>query len=62
MGLATASYGIGQIVGPPLAVAMLARSRTPGEGFTLSLEIAACALLLGTLIYGLMVRSYPVKK
>lgn len=61
MGLATASYGIGQIVGPPLAAAMLARSRTPGEGFTLSLEIAACALLLGTLIYGLMLRLYPVK-
>jgi MFS family permease len=61
MGLATASYGIGQIVGPPLAAAMLARSRTPGEGFTLSLEIAACALLLGTLIYGLLVRLYPVK-
>lgn len=61
MGLATAAYGIGQIVGPPLAAAMLARSRTPGEGFTLSLEIAACALLLGTLIYGLMVRMYPVK-
>ncbi|MFZ3128135.1 MAG: YbfB/YjiJ family MFS transporter [Rhodoferax sp.] len=61
MGLATASYGIGQIVGPPLAAAMLARSRTPGEGFTLSLEIAACALLLGTLIYGLMVRMYPVR-
>jgi MFS family permease len=40
MGLLTALYGLGQIVGPPLAAAMLARAATPAAGFTLSLEIA----------------------
>lgn len=61
MGLVTAMYGLGQIVGPPLAAAMLARSRTAGEGFTLSLEIAAAALVLGVGLYVLMARAYPVK-
>jgi hypothetical protein len=40
---------------------MLARSRTAGEGFTLSLEIAAAALVLGVGLYVLMARAYPVK-
>ncbi|HSV53882.1 MAG TPA: YbfB/YjiJ family MFS transporter [Burkholderiaceae bacterium] len=61
MGLLTAVYGLGQIVGPPLAAALLARSRTPGEGFTLSLEIAAAALLVGAAIYALMSQRYPAK-
>lgn len=62
MGLVTAMYGLGQIVGPPLAAAMLARSRTAGEGFTLSLEIAAAALAAGVALYVLMARLFPVKK
>jgi MFS family permease len=60
IGLLTALYGLGQIVGPPLAAAMLARSRTPGEGFTLSLEIAAGALAAGALLFMAMTRLYPV--
>ncbi|MEP6790030.1 MAG: YbfB/YjiJ family MFS transporter [Ramlibacter sp.] len=59
MGLLTAMYGVGQIVGPPLAAAMLARSTTPGQGFTLSLEIAAAALAAGAALYALMVRLFP---
>ncbi|HWP10574.1 MAG TPA: YbfB/YjiJ family MFS transporter [Ramlibacter sp.] len=59
MGLITAMYGLGQIVGPPLAAALVARSRSPAEGFALSLEIAAGALVLGALIYLAMVRLYP---
>jgi hypothetical protein len=62
MGLMTALYGLGQIVGPPLAAAMLARARTPGEGFTLSLEIATAALLGGAAIYAWMSRKYPAPK
>lgn len=61
MGLATALYGLGQIAGPPLAVTLLARSRSPAEGFTLSLEIAAATLFAGALLYGLMVRLHPVR-
>jgi predicted MFS family arabinose efflux permease len=59
MGLITAMYGLGQIVGPPLAAALVARSPHPAEGFALSLEIAAGALVLGALIYFFMARIYP---
>jgi len=59
MGLLTATYGVGQILGPPLVAVLLRRSRTPGEGFTLSLEIAAGTLLLGAAIYGWMTRAFP---
>ncbi len=59
IGLITAMYGTGQIVGPPMAAALLARSRNPAEGFTLSLQIAAAGLVLGALIYALMSRIYP---
>ena len=60
MGMATAFYGTGQIAGPPLVAALLARSLTPGAGFNLSLKVAACALVLGAAIYGWMVWRYPV--
>jgi predicted MFS family arabinose efflux permease len=59
MGLLTAMYGVGQIVGPPLAAAMLARSATPGLGFTRALEIAAGALLAGALLYLWIARRQP---
>jgi MFS family permease len=59
MGLITAMYGLGQIVGPPLAAALVTRSAHPAEGFALSLEIAAGGLVLGALIYLSMVRIYP---
>jgi MFS family permease len=59
MGLITAMYGLGQIVGPPLAAALVARSPNPAEGFALSLEIAAAGLVLGALIYFFMARIYP---
>jgi MFS family permease len=60
MGLLTAMYGVGQIVGPPLAAALLARSATPGQGFGRSLEIAATALLFGAMLYLWMARRHPV--
>ena len=61
MGMATAFYGAGQIAGPPLVAALLARSLTPGAGFNLSLEVAAYALVLGAAIYGCMVWRYSVE-
>ncbi|MDO8387816.1 MAG: YbfB/YjiJ family MFS transporter [Polaromonas sp.] len=60
MGLLTAMYGIGQIAGPPMAALLLRHSRSVGEGFTLSLEIAAASLVAGALIYLWMVSAYPV--
>jgi len=58
MGLLTACYGIGQIVGPPLAVA-LHRGGDAGGGFTPSLAIAATALVAGALLYLWMGRAFP---
>ena len=60
IGLITALYGLGQIVGPPLATALLARSADTTRGFAASLEIAAGALLLGAVVFALMSRLYPV--
>jgi predicted MFS family arabinose efflux permease len=59
MGLLTATYGVGQILGPPLVAVLLRHTRSPGQGFTLSLEIAAATLLAGAAIYGWMTRAYP---
>ena len=61
-GLLTAAYGVGQIAGPPLVALLLRHSATTGEGFSLSLEIAAGALLVGAVLYAWMVRVYPVLK
>lgn len=62
MGLATAMYGIGQIVGPPLVALLLRHSGSAGAGFTRSLQIAMGSLLAGALIYLWMVRAYPMRR
>lgn len=56
MGLMTASYGLGQIAGPPLATALVARS----GGFAGSLACAAAALALGALVFAWMRRAWPL--
>jgi len=61
-GLITALYGLGQIVGPPLATALLARSADTTRGFAPSLEIAAGALLLGAVVFVSMSKVYPVAR
>ena len=62
MGLLTAMYGIGQIVGPPLVAELLRHSGSAGAGFTRSLEIAMSALLVGVAMYLWMVRAYPMAR
>jgi predicted MFS family arabinose efflux permease len=59
MGLLTAFYGLGQIVGPPMTAALLHRSDNAGLGFTLSLQIAAATLVAGALLYLGMGRAFP---
>lgn len=59
MGLMTALYGLGQIVGPPLASALVKRSVDAAAGFTSSLEIAAATLLAGAAAYGALMRAFP---
>lgn len=60
IGLLTAAYGIGQILGPQLVALLLRRSASRGEGFTLALEIAAGTLLVGAALYAWMVKAYPM--
>jgi Uncharacterised MFS-type transporter YbfB len=62
MGLATAMYGIGQIVGPPLVALLLRHGGNAGAGFTLSLQIAMGALLVGATMYLWMLRAHPMRK
>ena len=62
IGLLTATYGVGQILGPPLVALLLRRTASAGAGFTLSLEIAAGALVLGAAMYAWLVKAYPVLK
>ena len=59
MGLLTALYGIGQIVGPPVVAWILRGSASTGAGFTLALEVAAATLVLGAAIFAAMCRLWP---
>ncbi|HVR48832.1 MAG TPA: YbfB/YjiJ family MFS transporter [Pseudorhodoferax sp.] len=59
MGLLTALYGIGQVLGPPLVALLIAWSGSPARGFTLALAVAAATLLLGAALYLLGMRRYP---
>lgn len=60
MGLLTAAYGLGQIVGPPMAAWLVGRSATPTAGFNVSLWIATGLLVIGAAIYCGISRGYPV--
>ena len=62
MGLLTAMYGIGQIVGPPLVALLLRRSATPAEGFARSLQIAMSALLVGAALFSWIARVRPMRR
>ncbi|WP_436127418.1 YbfB/YjiJ family MFS transporter [Acidovorax sp. LjRoot117] len=53
-GLMTALYGIGQIAGPPMAAALLARAGSRAQGFDWALGVAGSVLLLGAVLYGVM--------
>ena len=59
IGLLTAFYGVGQILGPPMVAVLMRRTATAGAGFTWSLEIAAGALVLGALLFLGLARAYP---
>ncbi len=53
-GLLTALYGIGQIAGPPMAAALLARAGSQAQGFEWALGVAGCVLLVGAGVYWAM--------
>lgn len=50
-GLLTALYGMGQIAGPPMAAALLARAASQALGFAVALGVAGAALLAGALLF-----------
>lgn len=62
MGLLTAVYGLGQIVGPPLAAWLVSRSATPAAGFATSLWIASGSLALGAVLYVVLAKRYPAQR
>ncbi len=62
MGLLTAVYGLGQVIGPPLTAMLLARSATVDQGFERALLSAAGALVLGGVVFAAMTRRFPVRR
>jgi predicted MFS family arabinose efflux permease len=60
--LMTAVYGIGQIVGPPLAAAILAHSASHAMGFALSLILASATLLAGAALHAFAMLRYRLRK
>lgn len=60
IGLLTAAYGLGQIAGPLLVGLLLQASGDARQGFALALQAAAASLWLGVVLFGVLVRRYPV--
>lgn len=60
IGLLTACYGVGQILGPPMVAVLMRHTPTASAGFTWSLEIAAGALVLGAGMFAWLARTYPL--
>ena len=62
MGLLTASYGLGQIAGPPLAAWLVSRSSDARSGFNASLWTATTLLMVGAAMYVLLARRRSVAR
>ncbi len=58
IGLLSGAFAAGQIVGPPVAAAMLARAPDHATGFAWAIDIASLSLLVGAVIYGWMIRRF----
>jgi len=58
-GLVTALWSIGQTAGPPMVAVLLRRTTGVGAAFTLSLVIAAAALVLGAVVFLVASRLWP---
>jgi predicted MFS family arabinose efflux permease len=59
MGLLTAVFAIGQIIGPPAVGAIMARVADVNAGFDLALAIASIALVVGAGVYTVMIQMFP---
>ena len=58
-GLVTAIWSIGQTAGPPMVAVLLRRTTGVGAAFTLSLAIAAGALVVGAVVFLVSSRLWP---
>ncbi len=58
IGLLSGAFAAGQIIGPPVAAAMLARAPDNATGFSWAIHLAATTLLAGALVYGWMIRRF----
>ena len=58
IGLLSGSFALGQIIGPPVAAAMVARASDPASGFAWAIDLASATLLVGAGIYGWMMRRF----
>ena len=58
-GLVTALWSIGQTAGPPMVAVLLRRTTGVGAAFTLSLVIAAGALVVGAVVFLVSSRLWP---
>ena len=58
IGLLSGSFALGQIIGPPVAAAMLARAADRATGFAWAIDLASATLLAGAAIYGWMMRRF----
>ncbi len=60
IGLLTAFYGVGQILGPPMVAVLMRYTPSAAAGFSWSLQVAACALLVGAVLFVGLARAYPL--
>jgi predicted MFS family arabinose efflux permease len=58
IGLLSGAFAFGQIIGPPVAAAMLARASNHATGFAWAIDMAAASLLLGAGLYGWMIKRF----
>lgn len=58
IGLLSGAFAAGQIIGPPVAAAMLARADDHATGFAWAIYIASASLLAGAAVYGWMTRRF----
>ncbi len=58
IGLLSGAFAAGQIIGPPVAAAMLATAGNQATAFARSLYIASASLLVGAALFGWMMRRF----
>jgi len=61
IGLLSGAFAFGQIIGPPVAAAMLARAESHATGFAWAIDLAAASLLVGGGMYGWMIKRFAAR-